>query len=1078
MPLYDIGLLGGFHLSAPDGAFTMLGSSRAEKLLAFLLLHLGLPKRRQQVAALFWPDSTDSQSQTNLRRELHRLRGLLPRADELLTINDTTLGLRGDLVSLDVTSFEADLDEAARALDPVKRLGHLESADRHYQGELLPGFYEEWVEVERDRLRQRHVGALAALVRELETKRDYDSALGQAGRLVRLEPLLESACEALMRLHALNGDRASAMNAYQEFALRLEVEYGAEPGPELREAFERYGSQAAAPRTGVPKATERAPLIGREAQWQQLLACWQHAAGGSARVVAILGEAGIGKTRLAEELGELVARQGYVRSDAHCFRAEGRLAFSPVAEWLRHPAVTESVLKLEPTWLREVGRVLPELLVEEPSPMAVQQGSESWRRRKLFEALSRAVAAGPQPLLLLLDDAQWCDPETLEWLHYLLRADRSARLLVVLTVRSEERNDNRPLADLLLELRRLELLDEVVVAPLQQDAAAELASQVLGRALEESESSHLFETSEGHPLFVVEMARAGLTAAWEDGAPAVEARRLPPKVHAVISSRLSQLSKPARELAKVAATVGRAFSFQVLAQASDQSEETLVAALDELWQRQIVREHGSGEYDFSHDRIREVAYEELGPAPRSLLHRRVAEALERLQDDGFDVASVRIAAHYEHSGKIARAIHFYEAGARAARDVSGSSEAVRLLRHALGLLSMLPPSRERDRIELSLQYALSAPLNVTLGYASPQLTASLQRVRTLGERLGQDEAVVASLVGLFATNFVQGDSRKALEVAREAVALAAKEPRLLPESHFALGGSLFSLAHFEEALASFDLSRTVDEPAGSNSLVFGADLAVFRDCYQAHCLWHVGCSLQSLASLDRAMTRAEALGDPYNVALANAYAALTRQFLGDAAEAGAHADVTLELCNRYGYSYYGSWGLIIRGWTFTVAGDPESGLAEIDRGLAELKAVGAAARRPYYLSLRAQALAALGRGEEAEREIESALELSLRYQESWWVAELLRLQGELSLGARPNDAEGPERLFRRAIEVARAQGSRALELRSAVALTRLLLAGEGAEEALELVARCSDAVAEGGHTKDLRAAAALLERMG
>ncbi|MEX2551522.1 MAG: hypothetical protein WD627_00775, partial [Actinomycetota bacterium] len=708
-------------------------------------------------------------------------------------------------------------------------------------------------------------------------------------------------------------------------------------------------------------------------------------------------------------------------------RAGGGLAFSPVAEWFREPAVLESASKLEPVWLNEVGLILPAL-----QPLSRDHASQSfsvgWRRRRLFEALSRAVVAAPQPLLLLLDDAQWCDPETLDWLHYLLRHEPSAGLLVLLTVRSEEQADNPTLAELLLELRGQGVMEEVNVGALDLPATSRLACQILGSELGEAESDWLFEASEGHPLFVVEVARAGLRSGWQEERAAFEGGQLPPKAQAVISARLSQLTPPARELAALAATVGRAFSSMVLAEAGELGEEMLVLALDELWRRRIIREHGYDEYDFSHDRIREVAYAELGPAPRRLLHRRVAEALERLQEGGMEVASSQIAQHFERSGQIARAVHFYERGAQAARRVSASGEAIRLLRHALSLLIRLPTSPERDRMELALQYALSAPLNAALGYASPELEASLQRLGTLGERLGQGSAVVASLVGQWAVNFVRGHSSKALESSSLAVERAAREPQLLPESHFALGGALFSLARFDEAVDSLELSRTGEMANSSRSLVLGADLAVFRDSYAAHCLWHLGRSDEMIATLLLATARAEELGDPYNIALANAYGALARQFLGDVTEAVLHADTATDLCERYGYAYYGQWGTIIRGWAKVMEGDAELGLAAVERGLAELRSVGAAARLPYYLSLQAQALMALGRLDEADEVLEHALDLSSCHQESWWDAELYRLQGELR--RRTEDAGGAEPLFRRSLEVARQQGSKALALRT------------------------------------------------
>lgn len=1073
MPEFEIRLLGGFRLFSGNQPVTELVSSRARSLLAHLLLHRNAPQPRKHIAFLFWPDSSEEQARTNLRRELHQLRKTLPQAESFLEVDKQTLMWRNDgRYWLDVAQFEAELEASSTADGAAERVNALTRAVDLYLGDLLPEIYDDWVEAERERLRALYDEALEKLVAELEVTRRYPEALGYGSRLLQHDPLRESSYRTLMRLHALNRDLTGVSATYRQCLAVLDSQLGVTPGLETENLYRQLLRPEAEPAPSHTRGTTES-LLGRDDEWQELLAAWQEMTTSGARVLVVQGEAGVGKTRLAEELFDWARSQGVSAARARCYRAEGRLAFAPVAEWFRSPPIANALSRLDTIWLSEVARVLPELLPHSPVPESPPRLHESWQRRRLFEALSQAATASPQPFLLLLDDAQWCDRETLEWLHHLLRFDPDARFLVVLTVRSEERADNAALDALLLELSALGLTSEIALGPLDLAASAELASRVVGRPLEDHAATELFEASEGHPLFVIEMARAGLTGRQWQEAQETTHEKLPPRVHAVVTARLAQLTADARSLAGLAAAVGRNFTFDQLRAATDLEEGALVTALDELWRRRLIREDGNQGFDFSHDRIREVAYSELGPGQRRVLHRRLAQALEQVHSEDLDTASSQIAAHYEQAGLVARAIHFYERAARVARRVAASREAVRLLRRGVSLLPRLPSSYERDRLELSLQYALSAPLNITLGFASSELEASLERVRVLGERLGQPKAVIGGLVGLFGVNFVQGNSQKARAMGEAAVTLAEQSPDLLAESHFALGGALFSLGRFEAARDHLQRSEAAHNPADSASLVFGSDLAVFRDSYAAHTLWQLGETEQATLRATRALTRAQELEDPYNLALANAYAALTQQFQGNIAAALAHAETVRALCGLYDYAYYAQWGDMIRGWALAQSGEIDSGLGHIEKALEALDAAGAQARRPYYLSLQASVLLAGDRLGEATEVVTAALDHSASCSEVWWDAELLRLRGKLEQ-LTGTGVKRAESTFREAASVASEQSSRSLELRAAMSLARLLGNDGRHGEARSTLTPIVSSFGEGQDSEDLRKARAFL----
>ena len=284
------------------------------------------------------------------------------------------------------------------------------------------------------------------------------------------------------------------------------------------------------------------------------------------------------------------------------------------------PGLRSVLSGLPASQLSELVRVLPELLVEHPELRVPPPLSEGWQRHHFFEALARAVLGGPRPLLLLIDDLQWCDQETVEWLHYLLRLERKTQLLVAGTARIEDLNNHHPLRSLIRELDREGCSTEIPLELLSSKDTAFLAAQVSERQLEPEFIAELYNQTEGNPLFVIESIRAAQITSGEylsvktESETAQKAVPLPPKVHAVLSARLAQLSPKAQELTSLAACIGTAFTAELLARAGHSGEDALVSLLDELWQRRIIKVQGDDSYDFSHDKLREVAYAELSPA--------------------------------------------------------------------------------------------------------------------------------------------------------------------------------------------------------------------------------------------------------------------------------------------------------------------------------------------------------------------------------------------------------------------------------------------------------------------------------
>ncbi len=672
-----IQLLASFQLHYADQVVEGLSQSRVQSLLAYLLLNRDTLQSRQHLAFLLWPDSSETQARTNLRVLLTRLRRSWPAVEQFIHIERHTLHWQsGNDVSFDVSQFRDALAEAAAATGEAAIAALQQAVDR-YSGDLLPDHYDEWVLAERERLHQDYLVALERLSHLLAEARRYSEAIQAGERLLRADPLREATYRRLMELHALADDRAAALHVYHACVTTLERELGVEPAEATKQIHERLLNRTQSAPAPARRHTEATPLVGRQQMWKQLVGTWRQVAAGPSRLALIWGEAGIGKSRLAEELVDFVRRQGYITVGTRSYAAEGALAYTPVADWLRSDPLRSGLQELDPIWQVEIARLVPELLTARSNLPAPGPLQESWQRRRFYEALARAVGAASQPLLLHLDDLQWTDAETLEWLHVALRFP-DLHLLLVGTARVEEVGSDHPLHTLLHPLRRHDQLVEIELGPLNEEETAALAEQTAGMTLDSDVQAQFWHESEGHPLFLVEKVRArgdllGLGSAGS-GSPIQQPTsnaQLPvlPKIHAVITARLSLISTPARGVAELAAVVGRAFGYTVLrtlhAPDADTDEDALVQALDELWQRRIVREQEDG-YDFSHDLVREVIYAGISMTRRRLLHRRVAEALTKLHADALETVSGELAVHYERSGDREQAYACYlRAGAHA-----------------------------------------------------------------------------------------------------------------------------------------------------------------------------------------------------------------------------------------------------------------------------------------------------------------------------------------------------------------------------------------------------------------------------
>jgi DNA-binding SARP family transcriptional activator/predicted ATPase len=1084
MSTLDIRLFGRFQLARNGQPIETIYQVRQQSLLAYLLLYRYTSLTRQELTFLFWPDAPEKQAFANLRKALHRLRLALPDADRFLYVDARSLHWQpGTPFTLDVADFEQRLLEAetARRAGRHIQLGQaLNAAVELYAGDLLPRCYDDWLLPERERLRQQFLQVLEQLISLQEEQHHYPAAILAASRLLRHDPLHEVTYCHLMRLHLLNDDPAEALRIYHTCATVLQRELGVSPSPATQEVYQRLLGRLRTPLsrpTDSPLSPLMLSLVNRQTEWRQLLAAWHRASRGQVGLVLIAGEAGIGKTRLAEELLTWADQQGITTARTRSYPSAGNLAYGPIAAWLNTEALQAGWHNLEKVWLTEIARLLPALLSQRPNLPHPEPLTESWQRNRLFEALARAVLKAAQPLLLVLDDLQWCDTETLAWLGYLLRFDPLARLLVVGTVRIEEISDDYLLVDLLRNLRQTGLVTEIEVGPLDRAETVLLAEQVAGRAIETNVEQQLYQDTGGNPLFIVETVRASQEeGAWRQVS---SSQAVPPKVQAVIERRLAQLSPPARELVNLAAVIGREFTVELLAAASQTAEASLVNALDETWQRRILREQGQAAYDFDHDKFRDIAYAGLSPARRRWLHQSVARALDQLFTANLDQVSGRLAYHYEQAGQLEQAVRHYWQAAQVARNLCALTETIDFLQRGLALLERLPDTSERAQQELNFLAMLGATYAAQKGYAAPEAGRVYEQALTLTPKVGESLITVLVQFGLWVYHFIRADLSQAQAIAQEILTKAeySNNPALLKIALHTLG---FPLTHQGQVVqARLCLEQSLAQPTDQ---VFPhiPDLTGFNLSYLALVLWFLGYPDQALRQMNEAYRQARSQPDLVSRAAVTVWTTWLHYWLGNRPLVVQYAQEAIEHSTKYDLRYWQTVVRFYQNWAVLKQTGSRTTIANMRQALADFFATGAQLNLSAYLIALAEAYLEYGQIEPGLETIEQAIEHIVRTGEHLLEPEVYRLKGELLLAQSGDHQADAEACFKHALTITRDQQTKSLELRVAISLSRLWHsqgASSKREAARQLLTEIYAWFTEGFDTPDLKEANALLEAL-
>ena len=848
------------------------------------------------------------------------------------------------------------------------------------------------------------------------------------------------------------------------------------------------------------------PIVGRQGEVDTLERCFQRAAQGTRQLVFVSGEAGVGKTTVVDvflarlDAGRAV-RIGRGQCVEHYGEGEPYLSILEVLGQLcrgpDHQDVLAALRRYAPMWLVQLPGLVSETELERLQRQ-VQGAIAARMLRELAEALE--VLTAEVPLLLVLEDLQWSDHSTVEALTYLAQRRAPARLLVLGTFRAVETVARaHPLRPMVQELCGRGHGMELRLELLPVEAVAAYVAGRLGGPVAAPLTAFVHARTEGNALFMVNIVEhlvqrrlvARPMGEWtlRPGAEAI-ITSLPEGLRQFLMRRIEDLQPEARRVLEAASVMGETFAVAAVAAGAECPVADVEARCDALAaQHYFINDTGlttwpdatsGGSYQFQHVLYQQVLYEQLRTARRMQLHRRIGARLEAGYGARAGEIASQLAMHFERAGETQKALHYWQQVGDNAAQRNAHHEAIAALRKALALLATLPESPERVRRELTLQLALADLLRATTGVGSPDVGEVYTRAYTLCQQVGETPQLARVLWGLSQVHLTRGRVADAGEWAQQLLDLVQRQPDtgFMAEGHFVMGTVasfqgewLAACTHLEQ---SWRLSDTVPSPP--TTLRGGFVRGVTPRTALARVLWALGYADQARQRCQEALVLARQGDHLPSLAYAECFVGLVCQCCRDVAATQAHADALLALAAAYSWPLRAEQGRILRGWALAMHGEAAAGVALLRQGLASPH-LGPEWLRPHWLALLAEAYGRVGQPQAGLQVLAEAVTL-MTTTELWWSeAEMSRLQGALRLQLPSPEVPQAEACFLRALEVARRQEAKALELRAAMSLAQLWQHQGKRAEAHALLAAVYRWFTEGFDTADLQEAKALLEAL-
>jgi class 3 adenylate cyclase/predicted ATPase len=931
-----------------------------------------------------------------------------------------------------------------------------------------------------------HTGEVVAYAAAIGGKVEYrliGHTANLASRLEALAPVGSIAtseytrqlCEGYFELRALGPTTVKGLGA------PIEVYEVTGRGP-LRTHFEL------AARRGLTR------FIGRERELEHMRRALDLVIDGHGQIVAVVADAGTGKSRLFHEF------RAAIPSTCKVFQAysvsHGKASpWLPVLELLRgyfgiansddaaarRAKVRNALTALDPA----LADALPYLfgllgVVEGPDPLA--QMDPQIKRRRTLDAIKRIILheSLEQPVVVIFEDLHWIDAQTQALLDVLADGLARAGVLLLVSYRPEYRH----------EWTNKSYYGQLRLDPLSGADGAAMLTALVGGSIELEPVKRLIaERTGGNPFFIEEIVQA----LFDEGAlvrnGVVKATRsssqlrLPATVQGILAARIDRLAPEQKDLLQTLAVIGRESSLSLLGEVASHADAQLAHMLGNLQAGEFIYEQPAAtgvEYVFKHALTQEVAYNSLLIERRKQLHERAGQALEAMFANQLDDHLSQLAHHYSHSDNADKAIEYLGRAGQQAVQRAAHADAIGSLTAALELLENIPDGPERIQRELPLQFAIGPAFIALKGWGAPEMERAFARARELCSRLGDPPEVYPALIGLTSTHMVRGQMRAAGEMAAQLLQLAEKtrDPHQLLWAHsqvgmvaFHRGDLLTGREHTQAAIALYDRER--DAPHS----YMGIDVGVVDLSYGAWILWHLGYPDQALKLSHEARELAEALSHPDSIAFALGYQCTLRYLRGDVEMVQALAERQIVLCTEYGLATFLEGANLYVGWAMSVQARGEEGVDRIRKAITAQRASGFGMLYPTNLATLAEACLAANHFDEGLSALTKAEAIAEDHGEYCSLAEVDRLRGELWLNQGGSGAQDSRSCFDRAVEVACNQSAKSFELRATTSLARLLAKEGHRQKARTMLVEIYGWFTEGFETADLKEAKALLDEL-
>jgi class 3 adenylate cyclase/predicted ATPase len=839
-------------------------------------------------------------------------------------------------------------------------------------------------------------------------------------------------------------------------------------------------------------------MVDREDAQRVLSNKWTLTKSSSGQSVSIVGEPGIGKSRLIYALRAQIQQEPSVHLFLQCSAFHQSAALYPVIDFLgrvalrleRDDSAKQKIEKLE-GWLSERGLDVAEtapllahlLLIPSDGRYPPLVLSPEREKQLTLDGLVRSILsyARKDPVLFVTEDLHWADPTTLQLFGLLRERLSGAAVMAVFTYRPEFKP----------EWAEARAASELSLDRLDSRSSHDLVMRIAGgRALPAELRDQIVGKTDGVPLFVEELTKTvqRFGAASGPGGRFELARPLPnfempATLNESLAARLDQVGKP-KATAQKCAVLGREFSYALFRSVFSPDSDDLLPDLEQLVAAELLYRTGDTNdrtYSFKHALVQEAAYNSLPRRTRQEHHARVAQVLLGQAPDAATSRPETIAQHYTRGGLPALAIPFWVQAGQSAMQRSANLEAISDLNMALELLAGLPPSVERDHQEAGLRVLLAVPLTLTRGWAAPEVGAAYHRA---AELLGEGTAapnLFPALVGVLTYYLVRGQYGAAYEMGarNRQIAERSGDADFLIESEVDQGTTAYYLGRFDECLAHLNRVDELYDPVRHHGHVFayGKEPGVVALIHKSGALWNLGYPDQGLQAARAAKALMREWSHPFTDLWASVGLAFAYQVASDAEAMAAIGQEIIEQSIEQVFPNWLAQGMVYRGWGVARLGEQDQGIEQMRQGLDLWNRTGAELFKTYLMSLLADGLIHAGRSSEAVETLDAAFAQVERTDERFWEAELLRQRGEAFMNSRrPNEAMAEE-AFRKALEAARGRRQRAIELRAATSLARLWGSRGQVDEALAVLRPILSSFGEGLSSHDLNVAKKMLESL-